>query len=57
MKGRLKTSRFLKCGVGGPECGCCFPARGSKERRLRWRSAKKKERDEAFKMSLIGEGT
>ncbi len=36
------NSRYLKIGPGGRNCPCCFPAKGSKDRRSQFRRAKKK---------------
>ena len=45
----MNYKKFLAVGPGGRKCACCFPAPGSKERRLVIRSAKRKEKREAMK--------
>lgn len=47
----VKTSRYLCVGPGGLYCSCCFPAPGSKGRKLEYRRAKKKEKREAMKQA------
>ena len=50
----MSLSKKMMCvGPGGMKCHCCFPAPGSKERKLVFRSAKRKEKKEAFKISSI----
>ncbi len=44
------NSKFLCIGPGGRNCNCCFPAPGSKDRKLQYRMAKRKENREAFKI-------
>lgn len=40
--------QYLCIGPGGRDCVCCFPAPGSKERKLAFRSAKRKDKQEAL---------
>lgn len=49
----VKASRYLHVGPGGQNCVCCFPAPRSKDRRKRWRSAKRKADREAIKNALV----
>lgn len=42
------TKKYLCIGVGGRRCPCCFPAPGN--RKEVYRSAKRKEKAEAFKI-------
>lgn len=37
------SSKFLCIGPGGRKCNCCFPAPGSRARRLEYRRAKRRE--------------
>lgn len=49
---------YLKClhvGPGGVDCNCCFPAPGSKARKLEYRRAKRVEKREAFKLEEINQ--
>lgn len=46
----MKYTKFLCIGPGGRKCNCCFPAPGSKERKLVYRIAKRKEAREAVKI-------
>lgn len=48
----MKHSRYLCIGPGGRKCICCFPAPGSKDRKLQYRAAKKKDKKEALKVEL-----
>lgn len=52
------TNKHLCIGPGGRGCACCFPSPGSKERKLEYRKAKRKEKREALKdqeaLSSIG---
>jgi len=48
----MKHTRFLCIGPGGRNCTCCFPAPGSKERKLAYKAAKRKEAKEALKIEL-----
>lgn len=45
----MKCSKNLHIGPGGRKCNCCFPAPGSKARKLQYRRAKKLDKKEAFK--------
>ncbi len=45
-------NKYLCVGPGGFKCNCCFPAPGSKERKLVYRSAKKKEKNAAIRLEL-----
>ncbi len=48
----------LKClhvGPGGVDCNCCFPAPGSKARKLEYRRAKREEKREAMKIEEINQ--
>lgn len=38
------SNKHLTMGPGGRYCACCFPAPGSKARRLEYRLAKNKEK-------------
>lgn len=49
----MKHTRYLTMGPGGRRCICCFPAPGSKERKLEYRRAKKKDKREAFKLEMM----
>jgi hypothetical protein len=46
-------NKHLKVGIGGISCVCCFPASGSKARRILFRRAKKKEKREAMRLEKI----
>lgn len=48
----MNYKRYLCVGPGGYRCACCFPAPGSKERKLEYRRAKKKEKRAAMKQEL-----
>lgn len=39
--------KYVRMGVGGMNCPCCFPAPG--KRKGKFRTAKRKEKREAFK--------
>lgn len=43
-----RFDKHLTIGPGGIKCACCFPAPGSKERKLAFRAAKKTSRREAL---------
>jgi len=45
----MKHSRSLCIGPGGRKCNCCFPAPGSKARKLEYRRAKRTDEREAMK--------
>lgn len=45
----VQHSRYLHIGPGGRKCACCFPAPRSKDRRARYRSAKRKADREAHR--------
>ncbi len=49
-------NKHLHIGPGGVNCNCCFPAPGSKERRLEFRRAKRSERREAQKLEKLNAG-
>lgn len=46
-------NKYLDIGVGGRHCVCCFPAPGSKARRILFRQAKRKEKREAMRLEKI----
>lgn len=46
-------NKHLDVGIGGMRCVCCFPAPGGKERRILFRSAKRKEKREAMRLEEI----
>ena len=46
----MKHSRYLCIGPGGRKCNCCFPAPGSKARKMEYRKAKRIEKREAIKV-------
>jgi hypothetical protein len=46
-------NKHLKIGPGGRRCVCCFPAPGSKARKLEFRRAKRKEKREAFRLEKL----
>ena len=46
-------NKHLKVGIGGISCVCCFPASGSKARRILFRRAKRKEKREAMRLEKI----
>lgn len=50
----MKHSRNLCIGPGGRKCVCCFPAPGSKARKLEYRSAKRLDKKQAFKAEELG---
>lgn len=45
----MKKSKYLRCGPGGRRCICCFPAPGSKERKAKYRKAKRAEKKDHLK--------
>lgn len=45
-----QIKKHLCVGPGGVNCPCCFPAPGSKERRIEYRRAKRREKAEAMKI-------
>ena len=45
-----KVTKFLCVGPGGRRCPCCFPAPGSKTRKLLFRAAKRREAKDAKQM-------
>ncbi len=49
----MKRSKHLKVGPGGVRCNCCFPAPGSKDRRLEYRRAKRLDKKAAFKIEVL----
>lgn len=49
----MKNSKYLMVGPGGKRCSCCFPAPGSKARKLEYRRAKRLDKKEAFKVEEI----
>jgi hypothetical protein len=51
----MRHSKHLKVGPGGRKCNCCFPAPGSKARKMEYRKAKRLDKKEAFKAVEIGE--
>lgn len=50
----MRHSRNLCTGPGGRKCICCFPAPNSKERKLIYRAAKKRDKQQAFKAEELG---
>lgn len=46
-------NKHLKVGPGGMRCVCCFPAPGSKGRKLKFRRAKRKEKREALRIEKL----
>jgi len=46
----VNNSKYLCVGPGGRKCNCCFPAPGSKARRLEYRKAKRNAKREAMKI-------
>lgn len=48
-------NKHLKVGPGGISCVCCFPAPGSKARRILFRRAKKKDKREAMRLEKIND--
>lgn len=46
-------NKHLKAGPGGVRCVCCFPAPGSKDRKLEFRKAKRKEKREALRIEKL----
>lgn len=44
-------NKHLTIGPGGRKCSCCFPAPGSKARAAKYRSAKRREKQEAMKQA------
>jgi len=46
------ANKHLTVGPGGRRCNCCFPAPGSKDRRARYRIAKRRADREAMKIAL-----
>lgn len=53
----MKHSRNLYIGPGGRRCTCCFPAPGSKMRKMEYRRAKKLDKKAAFKAEEINGAT
>ena len=49
----MRRSKHLKVGPGGVRCNCCFPAPGSKARRLEYRKAKRLDKREALKIEQM----
>ena len=47
------SSKHLRVGIGGICCSCCFPARGTNERKLEYRAAKRRALREAMKIEEI----
>jgi disulfide oxidoreductase YuzD len=45
-------SKYLTVGPGGRRCACCFPAPSSKERKYRYKKARRKMAKEAMKMEV-----
>lgn len=45
--------KTLHVGPGGVDCNCCFPAPGSKARKLEYRRAKREEKREALKIEEV----
>lgn len=45
-----RIDKYACVGPGGMNCPCCFPAPGSKSRRLAIRTAKRKEKFEAIRV-------
>lgn len=51
----MKHSRNLCIGPGGRKCNCCFPAPGSKARKIEYRKAKRLDKREAFKAEYVND--
>ena len=49
-------NKHLQVGIGGVNCNCCFPAPGSKARKLRIRKAKRDETKAAWKVETFEKG-
>jgi len=45
----MNIKKHLCIGPGGIDCHCCFPAPGSRERKLEFRRAKRREKREAMR--------
>ena len=45
-----RVYKFLCVGPGGTTCTCCFPAPGSRERKLEYRRAKRREKRDAMRV-------
>lgn len=45
-----QVKKHLTIGPGGRSCACCFPAPGSRERKLQYRGAKRKASREAMRL-------
>lgn len=53
----MRNNRHLSIGPGGRKCICCFPAPGSKDRKLQYRNAKRAEIRAALKAEEVGNDT
>ena len=45
----VKVTKFLRVGLGGRKCVCCFPSPGSNAMKLEYRIAKRRSDREASK--------
>ena len=45
-----RVYKFLCVGPGGRRCNCCFPAPGSRARKLEYRRAKRRDRADAMRV-------
>lgn len=45
-----RVYKFLCVGPGGTRCTCCFPAPGSRARKLEYRRAKRREKRDAMRV-------
>lgn len=55
MSSKNITKKFFRCGPGGWQCACCFPPRGTKERKKEVRLAKKRAAKEDFRLEQMNE--
>lgn len=51
----MKHSRYFCFGPGVRKCNCCFPAPGSKARKLEYRKAKKLDKKQAIKVEEMNQ--
>jgi hypothetical protein len=49
-------NKHLQVGIGGVNCNCCFPAPGSKHRKMLVRKAKRDEAKAAWKAETFEKG-
>lgn len=50
-----RVYKFMCVGPGGRRCVCCFPAPGSRARKLEYRRAKRREKHDAMKVERINQ--